>query len=258
MARRLLFVYLFATLAVPAAAEEVTGLIVDATLLDLQRCRFPKLYDPDGVMIYPTRQLCQNADYRQGFTGYAPTLNAARRHKRAGANPLVLRPERLNEQDPTRGSVDLTAEQTKQLLALDAESGVLNGDRVVIVIGLAVIETTPADGATMAPDTPLRVVFSKQLRDGEPEKPGQVSLMDADGRPVPVEIHHRALERTVEIKPTAPLERGRGYRLTLSGKLTAISMATLVDDVQVAFTIESQPPPSDPAAPADKEDGATD
>ncbi|NUP98763.1 MAG: Ig-like domain-containing protein [Armatimonadetes bacterium] len=256
MRRWLLILPLLTGLALAEAPP--TGIIVDATHLDLQRARFPKLYDPAGKMLYPPPKLISDANYRQGYTGYKPSLAAARLDtKRVGDNPLVIRPVGVNADDPTRGSVDLTEEQAAALRALNQSAGLLDKDKVAIVIGLGIESSTPADGATdVTPEATVTVVFTKRLRRDAFEHPGLLVVTDSQGAALAGAIDHRWQERRVIFRPAQPWRPGESYTVTLSKRIESEIRACLDQDVTLTFTI-CQPAATDPAAPADKDKGET-
>lgn len=240
------------------AEEPPTGIIVDATHLDLQRARFPKLYDPDGKMLYPPPKLVGDANYRQGYTGYKPSLAAARQDtKRVGARPLVIRPVAVNADDPTRGSVDLNAEQAATLRALNQSAGLLDKDKVAIVIGLGIECTSPIDGATDAPpEAVVTVVFTKRLRRDAFEHPGLLVVTDSQGTALAGAVEHRWQDRQVIFRPAQPWRTGESYTVTLSKRIESEIRACLDEDVTLKFTI-CKPAATDAAPPADKDKGET-
>ena len=76
-------------------AEKYTGLVIDVTGLDLERCMSPKIVDESGREIYGTMYI--DADYlsEHGILGYAynnETLQKVNNgSSRAGNNPLVVK-----------------------------------------------------------------------------------------------------------------------------------------------------------------------
>ena len=237
---------------VSGARAEVTGVIVDATALDVQRCRFPRLYDPEGRMVYPTTKLCSDPNYLQGFAGYKGGLESARAdRRRVGDSPLVIRPTALHDADRTGGSMDISAEQASQLRDANHDHGILDRDRVAVVVGLSVLKSTPEVGAKdVAADSLLCLVFSKHLRRDILKTEGLIKLVDDKGQPVGGEVVHNWNERTIEVRPAAPLAPGAKYKLVVAKKIEADTRATLEADFIVEFTIKSPPQGTD-AKPVD-------
>lgn len=221
------------------AQSNPTGVIVDATRLDLRRARFPRLLDPDGVVVYPTDKLCRNPKY-QGFEGYKPSLDAALKdEERVGKQPLVIVPVQVAD-DPTGGSVDITAEDADRLRDLNERLELLDKDRVAIVIGLAVIEQRPASGARdVAPDAALEFVFSKPVRPESLEPSDALVVTTDEGVRVDGTRRYDAALRKLVFVPAAPWQAGRTYRVTLSGKIEAEIRATLEVDLVFAFTVKA-------------------
>lgn len=222
--------------------KTVSGVIVDATSFDLSRCRFPRLYDPEGRMVYPSPKLASNRSY-QGFSGYKQSLQAAREDTgKVGRNPLLLHPLKVNEGDPTCGSLDISAEDAAKLRALNESGKLLDKDQVVIVIGVSVLSHEPAaDAADVPVGATIKLVFSKRLvRDCA--KPGAVVLSDAEGKAVAGKLAYDDGHRTMTLQPTEALQVGQSYSVVVSAKLTALNQAQL--GIDYTFTFKT-------AAPAD-------
>lgn len=248
MSRPRVWVTAILLLAGAALAEPAhTGVVVNATRLDVQRCRFPKLYDPDGEMVYPTAKLCRDATYRQGFTGYKPSLaTALKDRKRVGDNPLVLQPEGLFKGDPTGGSMTISAEQAEQLEALNRQSQVLDKDKLAVVIGLSVVISDPVDGATdVPPDQVVRITFSKLLRQDTIGQLGAVTVVGADGAGIAGAVRELRQEHVVEFRPSEPFTAGARYTVKLSEAIEADCRAKLDGGFQFSFTIRSGAAASD-------------
>ena len=235
------------------ADEPPTGVIVDASLLDIKRCRFPKIYDADGTMLYPPSCLFSNADYMQGFVGFMPSVAEARKQTaRIGERPWIVRPEQLHKADPTGGSVDLTTEQAADLKAIEAATGVLSKDRVLIVIGITVAATSPATDAVGVPaEAAIAITLSKPLRDGQRDRM-EVFLKTADSEErIDGVVSYRADTHTLVFSPAAPFLPGATYEARLPADLQAETMATLGDIYRLSFTIAKPSDASDSSAAAD-------
>lgn len=237
------------------ADEPPTGVIVDASLLDLKRCRFPKLYAPDDTMLYPPSSLFSNQDYMQGYVGYMRSVAEARQQTaRVGERPWVLQPVRVHEADPTDGSMDLTQEQANRLAALEADHRLLSQDRVLIVIGLAIVSTTPAPDATaVAPESLVRIQFSKPLRDSDRDRL-TVYHLTADGESaVPGRVTWSSEDSALQFQPAAPFEAGERYEARLPADLQATCLAPLGVAFRLPFTIAMPPPATEAPATDDEE-----
>ncbi len=255
---RLLLAALLLGSGAVVADEAPTGVIVDASLLDLKRCRFPKLYSPDDTMLYPPSSLFSNADYMQGYVGYMPSLTEAlKQTKRIGERPWVLQPVRLHEADPTCGSVDLSAEQASQLTQLETGQQLLSQDRVLIVIGLAITATTPARAAGDAPpDTVVRIQFSKPLREGHRDRLTVYHLTAEGESPVAGAVEYLGGELALRFVPRDAYEPGERYEARLPADLQATCLAPLGAEFRLSFTIAKPAAASEPGAAADDSDKA--
>jgi len=258
---RILLAALMLASSAVRADEAPTGVIVDASLLDVKRCRFPKLYSPDATMLYPPSSLFSNADYMQGYVGYMPSVAEARKQtKRIGERPWVLQPVGLHEADPTGGSLDLSQAQADRLAEVEAAHRLLSEDRVLIVIGLAIVATTPAaEAVDVPPDTVVRIQLSKPLRDNSRDDLAVVHLT-ADGESeVPGRVAYRESELALVFTPAAPFAPGERYEARLPAELQATCMATLGSVYRLPFTTAKAEAASDqPPAADDSDEAGTD
>lgn len=71
--------------------EVYTGLIVDATGLNVRPGMNVKILNENGKEIYGSANVDQKYIEKQGMLGYAKTLDDAKKNDRVGKNPLVIR-----------------------------------------------------------------------------------------------------------------------------------------------------------------------
>ncbi len=67
-----------------------TGLIIDASHLDVEPVLYPVIIDENGREIYSSQFMSREFAVQSGVCTYAPNLSAARTTKRLGKNPLVV------------------------------------------------------------------------------------------------------------------------------------------------------------------------
>jgi len=243
--------------AEPAEPEEpekpVTGIIVDATMVTVQHSRYPKLLDPERKTVYPTPKLVDDAEYT-GFEGFKVSLEEARKdEERVGKEPLIVRPVSADDEDPAGGSMLLSAEDARRLRELNAERGLLDDDRIVIVLGLAVLRHVPEAGAKgVARNVIVEIFFSKNLR-RETIDPA-LSLQDSSGRRLAVQTAYQRGPRRLQVKPRELLTDGETYTLTLASSLQADGRARLGADYSFAFTVGSGDRDDTPSDPDDADD----
>ena len=68
-----------------------TGLIVDATGLDVMPAMAPKIIDEDGNEVYGTASVLRNFAVTQGVVGYHNNVQGASQDDRVVGNPLIVR-----------------------------------------------------------------------------------------------------------------------------------------------------------------------
>ncbi len=125
--------------APPPAAEParpsgaVSGLIVDASGLDVTPAMAPKIIDESGNEVYGTAEVLRQFALQQGVVGYHNNLAQARENERVAGNPLVvqaLRTTGANGCDLIISNAD--AAQVRQAAGTRP---FLNECRVMIVLG---------------------------------------------------------------------------------------------------------------------------
>lgn len=114
------------------AVKPYTGLIIDATGYQLDRCMSPKIRRQDGSEVWGTVNANHDMLIERGIVSYATSLAEAKKNPRVGANPLVLRAcGRAGGRfysDPV-----IKAEDADLLLAENAKSSFLDRFSVVFV-----------------------------------------------------------------------------------------------------------------------------
>ncbi len=80
-----------------------TGIIVNAKGLKLTPALAPRIFDDAGSEVYAATFVHQEAMQKGGVVGYTKSLSMAKKDKRVGANPLVVKALKT----PQKGSSDL-------------------------------------------------------------------------------------------------------------------------------------------------------
>jgi hypothetical protein len=73
------------------ASGATSGLIVDATGLDVMPAMAPKIIDEDGNEVYGTTKVLRNFAMTQGIVGYHNNVEGASQAERVVGNPIVIR-----------------------------------------------------------------------------------------------------------------------------------------------------------------------
>lgn len=68
-----------------------TGVIIDATGYKLQRAMSPKIRKSDGSVVWDGVTASPDTVVEKGIVSYATSMDSARKNKRAGSNPLIIR-----------------------------------------------------------------------------------------------------------------------------------------------------------------------
>jgi hypothetical protein len=110
----------------PEGEKKYTGLVVDARGLGAKPVLAPTLVDPAGKPLYGPEALGTEARVSTGVAAWFTDLEAAKKAPRVGAQPLVLKAEKLQGSD-----LVLSAEAVKQLTG--SNTRFLAEGRVVIV-----------------------------------------------------------------------------------------------------------------------------
>lgn len=107
-----------------AGAGSFSGLILDASGTGLSPTLLPKVYGPDGALLYGAPMVSASALRTRGVAGYAASLSEARKRPRIGDKPIVLKAK------PMKGG-DLKISDLGRLGGQDL--GFLHEGRLVIV-----------------------------------------------------------------------------------------------------------------------------
>ncbi len=75
----------------PRSSGAVSGLIVDASGLDVTPAMAPKIIDEEGTEVYGTSEVMRQYALQQGVVGYHNDVGQARENERVAGNPLVVR-----------------------------------------------------------------------------------------------------------------------------------------------------------------------
>ncbi len=108
---------------------------------------------------------------------------------------------------------------------------------------LAIVSTTPADGATdVDVATTVQLVFNTPIDPATLESEDAGSFVDSEGEGVDLELTISGDGKTVTLTPREPLDYNETYTLTLyAGVVKNTSGKALVSDASFSFTTEAQP-----------------
>lgn len=110
----------------PEGAKKYTGLVVDARGLGAKPVLAPRLLDAAGKLLYGPEALSAEARVSSGVAAWFTDLDEAKKASRVGAQPLVLKAEKLQGSD-----LVLSDEAVRQLT--EASTRFLAEGRVAIV-----------------------------------------------------------------------------------------------------------------------------
>lgn len=125
-----------ATALPPRKPGPYTGLVLDATGFELQRCMAPKIYRKDGTELWGTAQVSRDFVQNQGIAGWAPSLEAALSPfaaSRVGDNPLVVRA--IGRQGSVFCNAVVGDDDADLIVAENAKTRFLEKFRVMFVVG---------------------------------------------------------------------------------------------------------------------------
>jgi hypothetical protein len=118
----------------PIVEGNYTGLIIDARGLKVQPAMAPRILKADGTPIYGVGNFDIDKVVEQGLASYYRDMDAARADKRAGDNPLILRPIGVYRRSVATTDVVLSDADAAKLLAEDAKTRFLKQLKVVFVV----------------------------------------------------------------------------------------------------------------------------
>lgn len=219
------------------AEEDATGVIFDASPINIGRARYPRVFDPDDKQVYPPPALCANPAYR-GFEGYKQKLGDAKAFRlKIGARPLVVVAAKAKDNDPFHASLVVGKEDAAKLRELNAKLGLLDKDKVLLVLGLSVVASTPAaDAKDVKPDAPVTVTFGKPLNKASAGSSTLVRLSDAAGATVAAKLSYDAGQFRFTLHPSSPLAAGAKYTITVSRDAEAECRGQMDADFTLSFT----------------------
>ena len=111
--------------------SHVTGVVIDARGMNVERSMAPKIRLPDDSEVWGTKFVDPDYVIEEGIVVYAKTLEQAETNKRCGRFPLVFKAVAAGKQD---SDVVLSPEDAKKLLSAEKNSGFLSANQVVFVI----------------------------------------------------------------------------------------------------------------------------
>ncbi|MEL7370463.1 MAG: hypothetical protein AAFN74_16205 [Myxococcota bacterium] len=107
-----------------------SGVIIDASKINLKPALYPRVLDGDGKEIYAAKMIAANALRQRGAVAYAQTIEAAKKLERVGAQPLVISAYRLGK---APSDIVVDTEGAKSLV--EGRRSFVSEARVVIVTG---------------------------------------------------------------------------------------------------------------------------
>ena len=115
------------------AAETYTSVIIDARGLGVERGMSPKIRRPDGAEIWGTKDVDSDYVLEEGIVVYCKTEEAAKKNKRCGDCPLILKA--VKSQVKMQG-YDLCVEAADGLTLLEADKRghFLNVNKVIFLV----------------------------------------------------------------------------------------------------------------------------
>ena len=114
-------------------SRAVTGLVVDASGLDLTPAMAPKIVDEAGQEVYGTADVSRQFAITQGVVGYHNNVEAAAQNERVAGNPLVVRGIRVS--GPNNCDVVISTADANRIREMAGNQTFLAECRVMIVVG---------------------------------------------------------------------------------------------------------------------------
>ena len=115
------------------ASGAISGLIVDATGLDVMPAMAPKILDEEGNEVYGTAKVLRQFAMTQGVVGYHNNVRGASQDERVAGNPLVVRA--LRATGPNGCDLVISSADAAQIRQAAGNLPFLDECRVMIVIG---------------------------------------------------------------------------------------------------------------------------
>jgi hypothetical protein len=109
---------------------ETTSIIIDASGLKYKPALNPRIYAPDGSMVFSAEVVAKEYVDQYGAAGYHADLKAAQKDQRAGAAPLVIKAEKTGLLVDQLIVAQADAEKIKNL---KDKQGLFSRGRVIIV-----------------------------------------------------------------------------------------------------------------------------
>jgi len=109
-----------------------TGLVIDARGLKIIPALAPKVLDESGKVVYSSEFVTKDALEQNGVVGYFRSVDAAKKAKRVGNKPLVIKA--LKAASDGKTDIVLSNADAEKLIAKDANMKFLTEGKVIIVI----------------------------------------------------------------------------------------------------------------------------
>lgn len=109
-----------------------SGLVVDASGLQVNPAMSPKIYDPQGREVYGSAYVDRQWATRHGIVGYVKSVDAARQTDRVQGNPAVVKAQEVK--GPNSTDLVISQADADMLRSLAQQQTFLRESRVMIVV----------------------------------------------------------------------------------------------------------------------------
>ena len=113
-------------------SAKYTGVIIDASNLNLSQALCPAIYDPKGKEVYSAKYV-EATD--NGTVMYGQSETDAKQYRRIGNNPLIIKPTGIFTDKQTKNNVDLViSREDADRMLIANQNGNFLANRAVIII----------------------------------------------------------------------------------------------------------------------------
>ncbi len=115
--------------------ENYTGVIIDATGMNLEPTFSPVVYDTNNRAVYGIKNINPDFAISKGMVSYATSVEEAKNNSRSGNNPLVLNAIGVTagKNSANRVNVIISEEDAEKLLSANAKTNFMKNCNVVFV-----------------------------------------------------------------------------------------------------------------------------
>jgi len=114
-------------------SEDLTGVIIDCRGLKLEPAMSPAIFDQDGGQVY-IGNLKIDPDYviNEGIVAYEYSLTEAKKNKRAGSNPLVIKA--VKSEGKFKSDIVISNQDAQLLLGIEIKTKILSETKVIFLL----------------------------------------------------------------------------------------------------------------------------